>query len=460
MQLDADACYRAVKTRDARFDGRFFTGVASTGIYCRPICPAPTPQRANCRFFPCAAAAQEAGFRPCLRCRPEVAPGMPAWNGSSTTIARAMRLINDGALDDGSVERLAERLGIGGRHLRRLFDQHIGASPISVALSRRFLFAKKLLGETALPITDIAYASGFSSIRRFNDAMQSAYGRSPRELRANASQAQGPAISLTLPFRPPYNWSALVGFLGPRAIPGVEEASATKYRRTLPGGWVEVQPAPGENHLVATFQIGNIRDLAQLAARLHRLFDTAAAVQEIEDHLAKDERLRHTVRANAGMRVPGAWDPFEVAVRAILGQQVTVKGATTLAGRLVERFGEPTENGYLFPSPRALESAGLASIGLPRARAEALRMVARAFAAPKPPESADELRDLPGVGDWTAQYVAMRAFGEPDALPASDLGLVRAVGSDVAARAERWRPWRAYAAMHLWMEHSETGALQ
>lgn len=460
MQLDADACYRAVKTRDTRFDGRFFTGVTSTGIYCRPICPAPTPRRVNCTFFACAAAAQEAGFRPCLRCRPEVAPGLPAWNGTSTTITRALRLIAEGALDEGSVEELAERLGIGGRHLRRLFEDRLGASPISVALSRRFLFAKKLLAETALPIADIAYAAGFSSIRRFNDAMLSAYGRPPRDLRGKKEQPAGPNIEVTLPFRPPYNWPALARFLAPRAIPGVETVSTAYYRRTLPGGWVEVRPVAGHNHLAATFRIANIRDLATLTARLHRLFDTEAAVQEIEQHLAQDPHLRSAVHAQTGLRVPGAWDPFELTVRAVLGQQVTVKGATTLAGRLVEKFGQKTEAGSLFPAPGALAGANLASIGLPKARAEAVRAVARAFDSARPPESADALRKLPGIGDWTAQYVAMRAFCEPDAFPSTDLGLIRAAGRDVAQRAERWRPWRAYAAMHLWTAHSTEGAIK
>lgn len=453
MNMDADACYRAVKTRDARFDGRFFTGVTSTGIFCRPICPAPTPRRANCTFFACAAAAQEAGFRPCLRCRPEIAPGLPAWNGTSTTISRALRLISDGALDEGSVEQLAERLGMGGRHLRRLFDEHLGASPISVAVSRRFLFAKKLLAETALPIADIAFAAGFSSIRRFNDAMQSAYGRTPRDLRGKAQQPSG-SIALTLPFRPPYHWPALIAFLGPRAIPGVEDITAERYRRWLPGGSVEVRPTPGQPHLLATFELTDIRDLAHAAARLHRLFDTNAPIRDIEQHLSKSPRLRDTVARHSGLRVPGAWDAFELAVRAVLGQQVTVKGATTLAGRLVERFGTKTARGYLFPSPRALAAADPASIGLPRKRAEALRAVAQAFASAHALESVEELRQLPGIGEWTAQYIAMRAFSEPDAFPATDLGLIHAAGADVALQAEQWRPWRAYAAMHLWMENS------
>ncbi len=446
MLLDADACYRAVKTRDARFDGRFFTGVKSTGVYCRPICPALTPKRENCTFFACAAAAQEAGYRPCLRCRPEISPGLPAWNGTSTTISRALRLISEGVMDQGSVEDLAARLGIGDRHLRRLFDEHLGASPIAVANTRRFLFAKKLLTDTALPVADIAYAAGFSSVRRFNDVMRAAYKRTPRELRGKSGQARGSAITLTLPYRPPYNWAAVMRFLGPRAIPGVEEVTPEVYRRKLTGGHVEVQPVRGANHLVARLELSSVRDLGAIAERLRRYFDTDAPITDIEEHLARDPRLAPAVKANSGLRVPGAWDPFELTVRAILGQQVTVKGATTLAGRITSKFG-------CFPAPKLLAASDLAEIGLTRFRAQTLKGVAEAFAA-TPNLSVEDLRGLAGIGDWTAQYIAMRAFNEPDAFPATDLGLMRAAGKDVAKLAEAWRPWRAYAAMHLWMEHS------
>ncbi len=453
MVLDADVCYRAVKTRDARFDGCFFTAVTSTGVYCRPVCPAPAPKLANCKFFPCAAAAQEAGFRPCLRCRPEISPDLPASNGTSATISRALRLIAEGALDEGSVEDLALRLGIGDRHLRRLFDERLGASPVAVASTRRFLFAKMLLTETSLPVADIAYAAGFGSVRRFNDVMQAAYKRTPRELRGKRVAPASSSITLTLPYRAPYNWPALVRFLTPRAMPGVEQITPDCYRRTLPGGYVEVRPDRKANCLIATFELTSIKDLAQLAAKLRRLFDTSAAIVEIETHLGSDARLAPAIQAQSGLRVPGAWDTFELVVRAILGQQVTVKGATTLAGKIVEKFGQTTEHGSLFPSPRVLTYADLTTIGLPRARAHALRVAAEAFSASAPPESAAEIRELPGIGDWTAQYIAMRAFNDPDAFPATDLGLLRAAGSHVAKLAEAWRPWRAYAAMHLWMEH-------
>ena len=453
MPLDAEICYRAVRTRDTRFDGRFFTAIASTGIYCRPICPATPAKRENMRFYPSAAAAQEAGFRPCLRCRPEVSPDLPAGNGTSVTVTRALRLIGEGALDEAPVEVLAERLGIGERHLRRLFDEQLGASPVAVASTRRFLFAKRLLTETSLPIGEIAFAAGFASVRRFNDVMRAAYGRAPRELRS-AAGARTPGIELTLAYRPPYHWAAMMHFLAARAIPGVETVTPECYRRTLPAGYVEVRPDRRSHHLIARFQLTGIRDLAQLAAKLRRFFDTGAAIREIEAHLSTDPKLRPIVEAQPGLRVPGAWDGFELTVRAILGQQVSVKGATTLAGRLVAKYGTETEHGRLFPAPEDLVEADMETIGLPRARAAAVRSVAAAFATARPPESVEELRALPGIGDWTAQYVAMRALNEPDAFPAGDLVLVRSAGKDVARQAEAWRPWRAYAAMHLWFSQS------
>ena len=454
MRMDADVCYSALKTRDVRFDGRFFTGVRTTHVYCRPICPAPTPKRENCRFFACAAAAQEAGFRPCLRCRPEVAPGTPAWNGSSAIVSRALRLIADGALDDAPVEALAERLGIGERQLRRLFAEHLVASPLAVASTQRVLFSKRLLTETSLPIIDIAYAAGFSSVRRFNTVMRAVYGRSPRELRGR-KPASGVTLALILPFSPPYGWTSMMRFLAPRAIPGVEQVTPERYSRTIrvDGGFgrIEVTQEPDANHLIARIESDRVRLLARIAARLRRMFDTAAPISDIESQLSTDPRLRPLIAAQTGLRVPGAWDDFELAVRAILGQQVTVKGATTLAGRIADRFGETTPYGRVFPAAETLARADLAAIGLPRARAASIRAVAEAFASPTPPETVAELRKLPGIGDWTAQYVAMRAFNEPDAFPAGDLGLAHAAGRDVAKQAEAWRPWRAYAAMHLWM---------
>ena len=484
MQLDPDACYRALATRDARFDGRFFTAVRSTGVYCRPVCPARTPKRENCWFVACAAAAQEAGFRPCLRCRPEASPGTPAWLGTSATVSRALRLIGEGALDRGSVEELAGRLGIGERHLRRLFHAHLGASPLTVAQTRRVLFAKKLLDETGLPLAQVALASGFSSVRRFNDAMASTYGVPPGQLRRSRSyrrSAGGSVLELKLPYRPPLHWDALMAYLARRAIPGVEQVTPHAYRRTLRlgalTGRVEVRPAPGQHHLVARLQLSQPGSLIEAAERLRRLFDLGADPQAIGEHLGRDAKLRGALAAQPGVRVPGAWDGFELAVRVILGQQVSVRGASTLAGRLVQSFGgklpeagEPAREGpvYLFPTAETLAEAPVTEIGVPGVRARAISALAAAAAGGEvtldgtcdPDETMARLRELPGVGDWTAQVIAMRALGEPDAFPAGDLGLRRALGDGaelasarhVARAAERWRPWRGYAAMLLWTQ--------
>lgn len=481
--LDPGACYRALETRDARFDGRFFVAVRSTGVYCRPICPARTPKLENCLFVPCAAAAQEAGFRPCLRCRPEASPGTPAWQGTSATVSRGMRLIGEGALDEGSVEDLAERLGVGDRHLRRLFQEHLGASPLAVAQTRRLLFAKKLLDETHLPVSEIAFASGFASIRRFNDAVRKSWDRSPRELRGKRARtkSKAPSLVLRLPFRPPFDWEALVGYLGFRAIPGVETIHEGTYARSIrlddAVGIVQVSRQPEENHLIAELRLSGPASIIRVSDRLKRIFDLSADPERIAAQLRRDPTLRGRVRAHPGLRVPGAWDGFELGVRAILGQQVSVRGATTLAGRIAEVYGEqlpglpaglavdgpaPTR---VFPDAAALVDLDPAEVGLTRARAAAIASLARAVVAGDVDldaskgldEAVARLCELPGIGDWTAQYIAMRALREPDAFPAGDLGLRKAIGGgeaaparDVASRAEAWRPWRAYAALHLW----------
>ena len=483
MELEPSACYRALRTRDARFDGRFFTGVRSTGVFCRPVCPARTPRRENCVFFACAAAAQEAGFRPCLRCRPEASPGTPAWLGTSASVSRAMRLITQGALDAGRVDDLARRLGIGERHLRRLFVEHLGASPLAVAQTQRILFAKKLIDETALPMAAVAQAAGFASVRRFNDAVLKTYGRPPRLLRrarrGDGNGGRSGDVRLKLPFRAPYDWDAMLRFLDLRATPGVESARAGAYQRSVSidgvRGLVEVRAVRGEKHLLARIRLSSAAPLIQVAERLRRIFDLGADPHEIASHLRRDPRLAPLVRARPGLRIPGAWDGFELAVRAILGQQVSVKGATTLAGRLVQAYGEPlvldTREAedeslrFLFPEPEALAGADLTALGLPRSRAAAISCLASAVARKELvldavgdlEETLRRLRALPGVGDWTAQYIAMRALREPDAFPATDLGLRRALAEDgepasaneVARRAESWRPWRAYAAIHL-----------
>lgn len=478
--LDRDVCYRALKTRDTRFDGRFFTGVVSTGIYCRPICPARTPKLENCIFLPSAGAAHQMGFRPCLRCRPEVAPGLAGWRGSANTVSRALGLIAEGGFDEGGADALADRLGVGARHLRRLFDRHVGASPVSVAQAHRLLFAKKLVTETTLGMTEIALASGFGSIRRFNDAFQHAYGRAPSALRRTRKPESDGAsgLVLKLPFTPPYDWEAILGFLSARAIPRVEVVIAGSYRRTFAfegvSGSLEVRRARGEDCLIATIRMTDVARLGAVMARVRRLFDLDADIRAIDEQLAQDPLLAKLVRARPGLRVPGAWDPFELAVRAVLGQQVSVKAARTFAARLAALAGEPAvgaapgDPDLVFPSAEVVARAELASIGLTRTRTATLSALAAAAAAdPTLLRARDSLEatvaalcELPGIGPWSAQYVAMRALREPDAFPTGDLGLLRALSTSsgrptpaaMEKRAEAWRPWRSYAAMRLWTQ--------
>jgi AraC family transcriptional regulator of adaptative response / DNA-3-methyladenine glycosylase II len=487
MELDHDICYSAHKARDARFDGRFFTAVTSTGIFCRPICPAPTPKPEHCRFFNCAAAAQQAGFRPCLRCRPELAPDIVAALESRAVVSRALDLVADGALDEGTVADLAARVGVVDRHLRRLFDQHLGTTPVAVAQTRRLLFAKQLLDETSLSVMNVAMASGFGSVRRFNEVVQRVYGRAPRDLRRSRIETPAgdpaPDVVLRLPFSPPYDWDRLARFLGPRAIPGVESVTPTSYQRTISlegqRGYVSVRPVEGQPYLEATIRHPDVRALGQTVERLRRVFDVGANPDGISAHLSADPLLAPLVASAPGLRVPGAGDGFELAVRAVLGQQVSVAAATTLAGRLAQAHGEPLAIDpppwadpslrLVFPTAERLASADLAAIGLTRARTAAIAALATAVAADPSlvrrgrdlDEHVAKLCRLPGVGAWTAQYIAMRAGHEPDAFPTTDLGIRRSLGSLlgltgpasaelVRSHAENWRPWRAYAAMYLW----------
>lgn len=491
MDMTSDACYRAISTRDARFDGRLFVGVRTTGIYCRPVCPARTPKPQNVTFHPSAASAQEAGYRPCLRCRPETSPDLAAWRGTSNTVSRALALIETGALDEADVDALAGRLGVGERHLRRLFRQHLGASPVAVAQTRRVLLAKQLIHQTRLPMTEVALASGFGSLRRFNETFQQLYDRPPSALRRGAGAEQpasrAGAVSLTLPYRPPYDWDAMVGFLAMRAIPGIENVTARRYARTIglngEVGTLSIEPGAG-NALAVTVHFPRLDALATIIARVRAVFDLAADPQAIADHLSGDPTLAPLVAARPGLRVPGAWDGFELAVRAILGQQITVAAATRLAGRIVETWGEPLAmeaqglDGLtrVFPTPDRLARADIAALGMPRSRGTALNSLAaavrddpRIFGPQRDlDEAVAQLKALAGIGEWTAQYIAMRQLREPDAFPAADVGLMRALAGRNGARptpaqlldrAERWRPWRAYAALHLWTSLSQpTGA--
>lgn len=477
-QLDHESCYRAVTARDARFDGQFFTGVRTTGIYCRPVCPARTPLAANVDFYLSAAAAQEAGLRPCLRCRPEAAPDLAAWRGTSNSVARALALIETGALDENDVEALAERLGMGARQLRRLFRQHLGAPPVAVAQTRRVLLAKQLLHETSLPIAQVALAAGFGSIRRFNETFHSLYNRPPSALRHGTAQTQGDSITLRLPYRPPYDWPAIIGFLRTRAIPGVEHVEPNLYARSIAfgtdHGLIAIRPSKGD-FLTAEIHFPHLPTLPAIIARIRRVFDLAADPHAISEALSQDAKLAPLLAARPGLRVPGAWDGFELGVRAILGQQISVAGATTLATRIVAAHGEALPPGlhnkipsitHIFPSPAALALADLSGLGLVRARAAAISSLAAALQADRllltPRGALDDavarLRALPGIGEWTAQYIAMRALREADAFPHGDIGLLRAMAENgtrpsaaaLLVRAEAWRPWRAYAALHLW----------
>ena len=479
LQLDPDVCYRALQTRDARFDGRFFTGVTSTGIYCRPICPARTPMRKHCHFFLSAAAAHQAGFRACLRCRPEIAPQSPAWRGTASTVSRAMTRIAEGALDapGASVERLAESLGVGERQLRRLFDQHIGASPLAVAQTRRVLFAKQLLHETRLPMASVAMAAGFGSIRRFNDTFLALYKRPPSQLRRRSVTTSGAApLILRLSYRPPFNWNALLAFFTPRAIPGVEEVRDGMYRRIVRvdghAALIAVSHLHARNALQVEIACDHVPALPVIASRLRRVFDLDADTDAIAAHLSRDRALASVVRRQPGLRTPGGWDAFEVAVRAILGQQISIAAARGLAAKLVALSAKPVAVGdavltHAFPTAKQLASADLSALGMPAARRSALTSLARAAVAhPEIFESAGtleesvaRLRSIPGIGEWTAQYIALRGLHHPDAFPASDIGILRNAeqlfGAQLSppqllARSESWRPWRGYAAQHLW----------
>jgi len=485
MELpDREVCYRALQSRDPRFDGLVFVGVTSTGIYCRPVCPARSPKFENCRFFGSAAAAQEAGFRPCLRCRPETAPDLASWRGTSNTVSRALALITDGALDgdDDSVETLADRLGVGGRQLRRLFMQHLGASPIAVAQTRRVLFAKQLIHETQMPMTEVAHAAGFGSVRRFNEIFRDLFHRPPNTLRRKSSADRAgleAGVTLRLRYRPPYDWDSMLVYLRARAIPGVEVVESESYRRTVEidgfVGSVEVMHLPQRQSLGVTIRFPNVSLLPAIVTRVRRLFDVGADIETIGAHLSRDPLLAPLVARRPGLRAPGGWDGFELAIRAILGQQVSVTAARRLAGQLVALQGKNVSKdhrshpslSHVFPVPQRLAKADLSGLGMPKARRAALQALAEAAAADpnlfRPfgtiEEAIARLRTIRGVGEWTAQYIALRALRETDAFPASDIGLLRGAAAidgsrptpaSLLNRAEPWRPWRAYAAQHLW----------
>jgi AraC family transcriptional regulator of adaptative response / DNA-3-methyladenine glycosylase II len=495
MTLDSDTCYRAVAARDPRFDGRFFTGVTSTGIYCRPICPSRTPARRNMRFFPHQAAAETAGFRACRRCRPEASPGSPDWNIRADLVARAVRLISDGYVDEHGISGLARRLAVTERHLHRLVVAELGTGPLALARTVRLQTARRLLSETSVPITEIAFASGFSSVRQFNASFQESYRQPPSALRAGprprgaaadgmdthsahsrstdtqSTGSNGTWLSLRLACREPFDGESLLGFLAARAIPGVEQVTDGRYARTIRtssgAGVIELVPGPpGQGHVLLRVRLTGLGGIGQVVSRCRQLFDLDADPAAIGSALASDRFLAPLVHARPGLRIPGAYDGFELAVRAVLGQQVSVSAGRTFAARLAARYGSPLavpddgQPALLFPGPAQLADADLSGVGLTTSRQATLRTLAGAMATGRldldpgtdPAEAAARLSELPGIGPWTVSYILMRAVRDPDAFPETDLGLRRAIErlGCPPAHARLWRPWRAYAALHLW----------
>src|SRR3954469_108052 len=461
---DFDTCYRAVSSRDARFDGRFVTAVRTTGIYCRPSCPAQTPKRENVSFFPRPAAAAAAGYRACKRCRPDAAPGSPEWDVRGDLAARALRGIEAGVVDAEGIPGLARRLNVSERHLHRVLVAEVGVGPLALARTRRAQTARVLIEHTALSLSTVAFSAGFASIRQFNDVMRAEFGCPPGELRrrpAPTGEAEG-TLTLRLQHRRPYAAEAMLGWLATRAVTGVEEIEGGVYRRVVEGRVVELAPVPDSGHVIARVHVDDVGHVADLVARCRRLLDLDADPVAVDDVLSNDDLLAPLVRRTPGIRVPGSVDGFELAARAVLGQQVSVAAARTFAARLVAQFGKPLDapRGTLthsFPTAETLAEHRLDGIGLTGARAHSLRALAEAVASGRlsldPTADRDEARAallaLPGIGPWTVEYVAMRALRDPDAYPATDLVLRRAVGGDTR-RTETWRPWRAYAAMHLW----------
>ena len=473
MILDPDQCYRALRAHDTRFDGRFFVGVGTTRIYCRPVCTAKTPHRVNCRFFPSAAAAEAEGFRPCLRCRPELAPGYAVVDANRRLAQAAAGLMEDGRLAEANLAELAATLHVTDRHLRRVFQQEFGVSPVDYAQTQRLLLAKRLLTDTGLPIIEVAMASGFASLRRFNDLFRTRYRMTPGELR-RSTPARAPAehLAFEIAYRPPYDWPSMLAFLERRAIGGVEAVDGRTYRRTVRierggktfSGWISVTAPARRPALSVTLSASLAGAAPPILARVKQLFDVACRPDEI------CAALGDLAADHPGLRLPGAIDGFEIAVRAILGQQITVRAAATLARRLVDAFGDPIatpQKGLdrLFPSVEriaALDPAEIAAHKIIASRARAIVALAQALsrgelrldATADVPRTVAALEQIPGVGPWTAQYIAMRALAWPDAFPHPDVAVMKSLGEtrprQALALAERWRPWRAYAVLHLW----------
>jgi AraC family transcriptional regulator of adaptative response / DNA-3-methyladenine glycosylase II len=482
MEHDSRRLYSALAARDSRFDGLFFVGVTSTDVYCRPICPAKTPKEANCRFFDTPPEAEQAGFRPCLRCRPELAPGSAPVDDAQRIAQLIVERLEEGYLDEhAGLEGIADQFELSSRQIRRIIQQELGVPPIQLLLTRRLLLAKQLLTETALPITEVAFASGFSSLRRFNDAFNKRYGMAPTRLRKKATE-DGAAIvesqtsTLQLSYRPPYDWKGILTFLSARALNGVEHVTETSYARTVrlgeAKGWIKVVQAKAKHAVTVEFTHSLAPVLPALLSRVRALFDLNARPDLIAKHLGRDARLASAIKSNPGLRVPGAFNGFELGLRAILGQQVTVKAATTIACRFVEAFGEPIATPFaelyrLTPLAARVATASVDDIarhGIIAARCRSIIALAQmqgsgglsldGGAHHNPEDSITRLAELPGIGPWTAHYIAMRALRWPDAFPKEDIAVRNNLGGVTAREAEAlsqpWRPWRSYAVMHVW----------
>ncbi len=483
MNLDREMCSRARLARDARFDGRFYIAVLSTRIYCRPICPSRTSKEENVRYYLTAAAAAEAGFRPCLRCRPECSPGTPASAGTSNTVSRALRLIGETGLEEGGVELLAERLGIGSRHLRRLFLRYLGATPSAVAQTRRLQFAKKLIDETMLPMTEIAFAAGFGCIRRFNDTIRRTYRRTPTQIRRLARQSalrgdrnEQSAIEranqylFRLHFRPPFAWSSMLEFLACRTTPGVEVVEDGTYRRSISvngvDGYFDVSLDEAHHSLLVRLDFGDPRSLFGIIERIRAMFDLNADWAAIIQTLRADPALARHVDRDPGLRVPGCWNAFELAIEAILSQRTRRQLAVSRASLIATTWGKPFSGArgitHVFPTPQVLADADLLRIGVTSDQAQTIRSLSRAvcdgriqFQGNADGDALlESLSKVPGIRSGTAQYIAMRALREPDSFPSADPALIRALNltnaRELEKRSEAWRPWRSYAAMYLW----------
>jgi AraC family transcriptional regulator, regulatory protein of adaptative response / DNA-3-methyladenine glycosylase II len=478
--LDQDQCYVAVQSRDRRFDGWFVTAVRTTGIYCRPSCPAITPKRTNVDFFPTAAAAQQRGFRACKRCRPDASPGSPEWNVRQDVVGRAMRLIADGCVERDGVPGLARRLGYSERQLNRLMTEELGAGPLAVARAQRAHTARLLIETTDLSLTDVAFAAGFGSVRQFNDTIREVFATSPTDLRTRASSRRPSSVqstsagavgivSLRLPTRLPFAGDDVLRFLGQRALPGVESWNGTTYRRTLglPGGDGVVSLRVAEDHVAADVRLSSWTDLGAAVQRVRRLLDLDADPEAVDAALSRESLMAALVATRPGRRAPGSVDPFETSVRAVVGQQISVAGARTVASKLVAAVGRPLsfddpELSHVFPSAADVAGAADDAFAMPSSRRDTLRRLATAVAdgtvvldhGVDPDVARSSLLALKGIGPWTADYVVMRGLSHPDVFLGTDLGVIHAIDRITSSAPDpaSWAPWRSYAVHHLWAD--------